>query len=127
MTEKRTKLAHQIVTHLMELQFTTKYEDAPRLLIHWDDCDMDERRFWFHFRRAGLLNVRQTNTPVVKGCSKLIKNLKAEALKLMEPSIYECHWHTYQRPVMVYGQHDHHRTPEGYDTDTWIYVLSFYG
>jgi len=127
MTSNRKDLASQIVAHLTELQLTAKYAVAPSMLIHWDDCDMDERRFWFHFRRAGLLNVRQTGTPVVRDCSKLIKNLKLEALKLMDPSIYECHWSTYEKPMMKYRQYDGRKTPEGYDTDTWIYVLSFYG
>jgi len=127
MTEKRTEIAHQIVAHLTELQLTAKYATAPRLLIHWDDCDMDERRFWFHFQRPGLHNVRETGTPVVQGCAKLITNLKAEALRLMEPSIYECHWYTYSRPKMTYRQYHGRKTPEGYDDDRWIYVLSFYG
>jgi hypothetical protein len=127
MTRDRKALAHQIVTHLLELQLTAKYADAPAMLIHWDDCDMDYRRFWFHFKRFGLSNVCQTKTPEVRDCSKLIKNLKAEALKLMAPSIYECHWDTYEKPMMKYRQYDGRKTPEGYDTDTWIYVLSFYG
>ena len=127
LTDNRKYLATMAADYLTEMQSKLLPEYPHLLKIHWDDCDMDERRFWFHFRRPGLVNVKETGTPVVKDCAKMIKKLKEEALKLMEPSMYECHWSPHSKPVMRYRQYDHRRTPDGYDTDTWIYVLSFYG
>ena len=61
----RTKLANDVAARMeaarnhiqlteREKRVVSVTKDHPTIEIHWDDCDMDERKFWFHFRCPGL-------------------------------------------------------------------------
>ncbi len=113
-------------------QFVAKCGEAaahicPSLAIHWDDCDMDERRFWIHFREPGLLKVVKGNSPMMQQASRAIRFGKRLAMKQLEASPYECYVRLHERPKLRTTTVGGILYDDGYQTDTWIYILSFYG
>jgi len=124
MSTDRKQLATQVVEDIQEL--LAKETPPLEMQVHWDDCDCDERRFWFHFRLPGLLEVK--DSPRIRRASAFIQNAKRLTQKQLNADTpYSCHWELVQRPQHVTQMYDRRTYFAGYSTDSWVYVLSFYG
>lgn len=124
--DNRKELATLLAQHLRDFCDTRH----PGLVeIHWDDCDMEERRFWFHFRVPSLGDIRQAKSKVMRMASKLVLACVREAEDFLSECPYEAHlwWGKYNNPRGLYRTIYGRKYFDHYDSDTWIKVLSFYG
>lgn len=125
MTDRHT-LATELAEHLQKF---CDNGHAGVLKIHWDDCDMDERRFWFHFYAPHLKDVRQSNSKEMKEASKLVTACIREAQAFLHDCCYTTEWNSskWDAPKAEYWNDGGRKYFDRYETQTWIKVLTFYG
>lgn len=125
MITDRKQLATKVEEYLQEL--LKKELPLLPLRIHWDDCDCDDRRFWFHFQLKGLMTFHPgaTHLKQTSAFIQMAKRLTGKQLDADTP--YQACWDLERRPKQLTKMIDRRTYPDGYDTDTWVYVLSFYG
>lgn len=95
-----------------------------------DDYGLDNRDFWVHFRAPGLNGVRQPNSSAMKEARAAHLGLSGRAAKWLKGEcgdIHDIYWSTRVYPVMRYHTVFGERVFDGYDTDTWVKTISFYG
>jgi hypothetical protein len=122
----------QWATHLVEhLQAYCDNKSPGTLEVHWDDCDCDDRNFWFHFRAPGLAKVRQAKSELMRMTSKLVRECWHETDRFFAAEELPYDWTmTHSRwdsPQAKYRTFDGRKEFDCYDGETWIKVLSFYG
>lgn len=122
--EYREKLADQAVALMLE-KFGP-YEKPPTMAVHWDDCDMDSLTFWLHFASSSVQNTRP-GAGMMRKCVDHIHRMQAACRDLEASSPYVWHWQRSEGPIARYRTVNGYRTFDGYDCDTWIYKLTFYG
>lgn len=127
----RRQLADQMVQEAEALIGSINgFADADTCAVHWNDCDMDERSFWFHFRPR--LQTRYGSDPVLPGSCKrngarVISRWKMRIKKLADT-------HGYQLGIdRVFSPTEHKYGPGIYDRVLrvapayWCYRITFYG
>jgi hypothetical protein len=99
------------------------------LEIHWDDCDMDERRFWFHFHAPRLSGVRVAGSKEMREASQWVKACVQESRAFLKDCPYQIEWCSskHDAPEAKYITLDGRKYFDRYESYTWIKVLSFYG
>lgn len=94
--------------------------------VHWDDCDMDCRKFWIHFRPDSMefFIPKNRNTLVT---AQLIRAAMRGCKKLEDSSDYQFSWDKIEVPTAVYQMIDGRKYFKEYDVHRWVYTLTFYG
>lgn len=101
---------------------------CPAMSVHWDDCDSDERRFWFMFRAPQLGQVGVSRSPQMLDASAAIRlAMRASEVVLKTSDCYDFYWKLWRRPTAICASVCRRRHFTGYDTDTWTYVLAICG
>lgn len=122
--DDRRLLANRMES-LMQDRVTTK---CPGMRVHWDDCDLDCRVYWFMFSYPELAKVRQVRSPAMRQASWAIRLALMDAKDVLSASsVYEAYWRIYSRPESVYSNIGGWKKFERYARDYWFYTLSFYG
>ena len=124
----RKQWSTRLVEHLQEV---CDHKAPGVLKIHWDDCDCDERCFWFHVRAPELAKVCVAKSKQMQEASKLVRECWHETDRFFEANELPYDWtmsHSkWDSPQAKYRIFDGRREFDGYDGETWIRVLSFYG
>jgi hypothetical protein len=107
-------------------------EDFPDLAaeVHWDDCCMDERSFWFHFHVDGLTKwSTQHRKRIQNQVRKAITRAKNRVRDHVDKNTpYQASWYLWDSPVAEYHRFGRARKVfHRYTSRTWIYKLTFYG
>ena len=111
----------------LEQRVVSVMRKPPTLEIHWDDCDMDERTFWLHFRCPELYR-EVTGSGVARMISLAIRRcIDICDAELLEQSQYERLWWQRESPKASYYSVDGRKHFDRYETVTWIHTLTFYG
>jgi hypothetical protein len=99
------------------------------LEIHWDDCCMDERRFWFHFHAPQLAAVRVANSKQMLEASHLVRACMRESHAILKDCPYSVEWcfSRHDAPEASYNVINGQKEFNRYNSQTWIKVISFYG
>lgn len=123
----RADLATKVVEHLSGV-LTAALGEKAKLGVHWDDCDADERRFWFHFHDPQLAHSSPRDTRATK-VSLAIRAAMRTLSTIEDASPYKFYWDLRESPRATYYSD---RGPKRdrfkeYDSHTWIYVLLFQG
>lgn len=123
----RTDLATTVVEHLTE-GLSVTLDVSGGFAVHWDDCDADERRFWFHFHDPQMARSSPRGTR-----AKMVSLAIRAAMRTLSPiedrSPYKFYWDLQESPrATYYSGHGPKRDRfKEYDSHTWIYVLLFQG
>ncbi len=124
MSKSTNEYATELVAQLSQFAET---QHPGLLLIHWDDCDIDDRRFWFHFRAPRLHKVGQARSREMIQASRLVRACLKETTKFLAECPYTVEWSNWEAPRAIYHTIDGRKYFSEYETSTWIKVLAFYG
>jgi len=106
-----------IANHVVELSAGV-FGDG--VSVHWDDCDMDEARFWVHVRLHGLLTKGPNYS---KRVSSKLQTWRCQIDKMLDTTLYQASLTLLESP-------EYRRLSggsRGYTTDTWVLVLAING
>ena len=124
----RKQWATRLVEHLQEF---CDNQHPGLLRVHWDDCDADDRLFWFHFRSPGLNQVKVTNSKQMRDASGLVRECWRETDRFFTKQDLPYEWtrtHSkWDSPIARYVTIDGRKCFDRYEDETWIRILSFYG
>lgn len=127
MATQLAKLAEAVIVKQVREKGIVEYSGGPllRVSVHWDDCDSDERSFWFHFRFPAVGEKRDKDVPrVASGMVVRALGLVARLVNLatreyqMVTTVVEV-----PKPVREWDT----RKVVAHDGDTWIAKCAFYG
>ena len=103
------------------------------MIVHWDDCDTDERRFWIHCWVPAVAKLsgvpHEGNKLVADTARKLHRTAVRLKRELFQQSPFEAHMRPVESPTRRYFQTygRERKVFSHYEGQTWVYVLSFYG
>lgn len=120
--EKR-KLADAAVARLQQLVDP----EAIDILVHWDDCDSDEAKFWFHFRVKSMRSYTPRSKQATVIALRIREAWKKVDKELAGPSPYQFVIDRQSAPVARYISNTSPRVFKEYEGDTWIYTLTIFG
>jgi hypothetical protein len=132
--DETSKRARRILADTAEATMRAYIKDAigkdDVMEVHWDDCDMDVHRFWFHFRDRTLIQSHCTGDGHARKMSGLIRRAMTAAIRkdkrLAEHKQYSFDW-SFQYAPEVEKREDGQTRKLSYTTATWCYVLSVQG
>lgn len=118
----RTRLADEVVRRL-QIELGAKPLGT---VVHWVDCDEDDRKFWLHIVPEYL------SPPGRLGTTKTIGRILSRAIPKIADYIYQHTPYTMehsreQSPQGLYSKAGGYSTFQGYLPNFWIYQIAFYG
>ena len=124
---ERTELANRVVEEFKSRILNAIPEDLRGLLVHWDDCDMDERRFWFYISDPRLKYEGPGVGSRAKAVSQLIRACIRACKYIEDNSTYQFHWDLQESPKARTTGEGRWRQFSSWSGYTWVYVLAMYG
>lgn len=95
----------------------------PGLRIHWDDCDSDGSQYWVHFRCDAMARARPANKLAVETARRIQVAMRAATRE--HAASARLAWVRNESPRGIYKNFaGNKKFFDGYDSVTWIYILT---
>lgn len=97
-----------------------------KLAIHWDDCDMEGHRFWFHFHAPVLMGEHVSGDGHARRMSGLIRRAMTSVRRNPEFAKHPQYTFRWQLESAPKKETDIRGFTKGlrYETASWIYILN---
>jgi len=129
-SEFRKHLADEMVEQAKAfISSINGFADSEKCAVHWDDCDMDSRTFWFHFRPKISTSPWAVRLP--DGCkrtgARVIGQWRRWSAALADKHGYRLTFERLHSPTEIRDGRGRFGTIKAIRPDYWCYRVTFYG
>ena len=125
--QERRRIANEAVSKLQAKLHGVLSKTGRQFQVHWDDCDMEERRFWVHIRVPEVLHVTPRDPRKRELSAAVREAIRGTRAELNDENHQLVGFDLLESPVARYRRDHYRKFFHGYEGDTWIYRLWIHG
>lgn len=105
------------------------FADSEKCKVHWDDCDMDARTFWFHFRPIRSVSPWGLSLPsgLKRTGARVIGQWRRWSTALAAKHDYQLVFERIHSPTEIRNGSGRFSPVVAIRPDYWCYKVTFYG